>query len=311
MVKGLTDKQLIGIRSRVIPAWLKATLEDDDDRFIVVVGREGTGKTTLAVIVANLIHDQRKKLYGIDKPFDMRVQVHYELQSLVHSVIKNPDREKGDVHILDEAIFIASNRETQTKDAKHFHNFMTAIRSKNQIIIIVLPRLQYLDKAYQHRAHGYLRVVGRGHAWAYDRSEKERKVRWIFYSRKFKWLRPSLHQEKYPSVQQLYGEKYWSFYNELKDKAIEKLTDKIFEDDKKTKVDNKYVRPKVIREMFGVSKFVIRKWYTDDRIDKLRDGHGYLFNVASVKAQLSTGLTAYTQKKPTIEQRKGNHDEKR
>jgi len=285
MVKlNLTEKELSGFRTRVIPYWLKKTIDEDYDQFIIIVGKEGVGKSTLALILGGLVIDARNKKLNRNDIFDVRKSVYFNLQKLEEDVFS--DSQKGDVRIVDEgAITGGYKRQAMTKDNKSLNETLMTCRSKNQIIIFLIPSINELDRGLRRRASAIIRVVDRGRAWVYHEKESNRMIYWnTKYKRiKFKYgTKPFLNKERYRTVQKIMGETVWNHYLNHKESSLRyRHAPKI------PIADTKYRRPKDIMDMFGVKEHTIKKLAKADSVDKIRDTRGWLFNVASVKSYIN------------------------
>ena len=133
-------------------------LRQDDDLTICIDGREGRGKSTLALLLG----------LAIDSNFHLERNVLYSPseEELKEKMTKSP---KYSAIIADEAIKVLykQNWSKQTFVAMLF----AVIRQENKCAILVLPRFTDLNEYFRnHRVYIYIHVIERGRAvvFAYD-----------------------------------------------------------------------------------------------------------------------------------------------
>ncbi len=114
----------------VIKNWEK-DIKNDYDINIIITGYEGSGKTTFAVLLA----EKLKELYDYNYTFITSSKNFLEN-------IKNPDMR---VIILDEAIAHLYARESMSTENKMFVKLLTMCRSKNKILLFLIPRIRNID----------------------------------------------------------------------------------------------------------------------------------------------------------------------
>lgn len=251
----IRDSELIALRAKAIPQWIERTIKEDFDRVILVVGKEGVGKSTLAILLGYLITEERNKALGIDRPFEIEHNVSYNLLKLKKKVFK--DSVSGDVRIIDEsAVTGGYKREAMGKMNRLLNKTLMTCRSRNQILFFLIPSINAVESYIRERCHSIIRVVGRGHAHVYAENEKHLVV----WDRKLKRVRfrkrPKYHLEMFRTVQDMLGQDVWNKY--IKHKESELSSEYDVEDDLKDS-EAKYVYPKVLMTRYQISRGTVIK----------------------------------------------------
>lgn len=105
---------------------IKMIVKKNWDAVFIIVGDEGSGKSTLSFICGQILTDNNLKLSNIAEGSADALK---KLQEL-------PD---GSLLICDEAELLFSSRETMSKEQKKLTNVMKVIRQKNMVLILVTP----------------------------------------------------------------------------------------------------------------------------------------------------------------------------
>ena len=249
------NSELIGIRNKAIPQWIERTIKEDFDRVVLVVGKEGVGKSTLAILLGYLITEERNKALGIDRPFEIETNVSYNLHKLKRQVFK--DSVSGDVRIIDEsAITGGYKREAMGKMNRLMNKTLMTCRSRNQILFFLIPSINAVESYIRERCHAIIRVVGRGHAHLYAENEKHLVV-WDRRLKRVKFRkRPKYHLERFRTVEDMLGKDVWNRYIKHKESELSAEYD---EDIDEKDPDVKYVYPKVLMNRFGISRKTVIK----------------------------------------------------
>lgn len=113
---------------KTIPSLLKK----DKDCFICIDGKEGTGKSTIALQIGKYV----------DPTLDLS-RVVFDAESFRQAVFK---AKKGQVVIFDEAFTGLSSRAALSGVNKTLVSLMMQMRQKNLMVIMVLPTFFMLDK---------------------------------------------------------------------------------------------------------------------------------------------------------------------
>ena len=130
------------------------------DSFIIVTGREGFGKSTLAMQVAKYL----------DPTFDLHSVVFTANQFL--EAVELAD--KYQAIVFDETMGYLSSRGAMSRFNKTLIKVMSEMRSKNLFIIMCIPNFFELDRYPAiHRSTGLLHVVKRGMFGSYDYRRKK------------------------------------------------------------------------------------------------------------------------------------------
>jgi len=119
---------------KYIPKWKNDVLNKDRDKVLIIDGREGGGKSTLATQLAAHLDPN----FNIDK-------VAFNGDDFMEK-IKDPSRKKGDCIILDEAFLAANSRSVMSSMNKAIVGLTTEMRQLNLFVIIVLPSFFDLDR---------------------------------------------------------------------------------------------------------------------------------------------------------------------
>jgi len=130
--------------------------QHDMDHFIVVTGREGSGKSTFAIQMACALDPN----WNLDKLL-------YEPSQLVNLVKTS---KKGDCLILDEGNLFLFSRESMSSDNRLMVKLFALMRQKNLILIINVPNFFTLDSYIRdHRTDTLCYSFRRGQARIYVR----------------------------------------------------------------------------------------------------------------------------------------------
>lgn len=122
--------------AKQIPAFKKAVLKQDRDKIFLFDGREGSGKSVLAMQLAK----------ALDKNFD-ESKICFTAEDFIR-LLKSPDRKKGDFILLDEAFNSASSRASLSYINKSMISVATEMRQLNLFVGIVLPSFFDLDRYF-------------------------------------------------------------------------------------------------------------------------------------------------------------------
>jgi energy-coupling factor transporter ATP-binding protein EcfA2 len=150
-----------------VPNWQKDVLKRDKDKVIVVDGREGCGKSVLAQQLAS----------HLDPEFNIN-KIAFNAEQFM-SMIKSPDRKKGDCIILDEAFLASNARSSLSQVNKAMVGLATEMRQLNLFVIIVLPTYFDLDRYFaiwrtDMLLHVFFNKEGdRGFYYAYNHEKKK------------------------------------------------------------------------------------------------------------------------------------------
>lgn len=125
----------------------KKVVEDDQDRVYVVTGREGLGKSTLAMQLG----------YFLDRELDLK-NIVFDANSFEKRI---REVSKHKVIIFDECFNGLSSKGSLSKENKHLLRLLQECRQRNLFIFLVLPSFFLLEKyAAVFRSHCVFNVIG-------------------------------------------------------------------------------------------------------------------------------------------------------
>ncbi len=151
----------------LIPKWRREVIKKDNDKFFVVDGREGSGKSVLAQQLASNIDPD----FNIDK-------IAFNAEEF-NKLVKDPKRKPGDCIVLDEAFMAINSRSALTSVNKAMIGLATEMRQLNLFVIIVLPSFFDLDRYFtlwrcDTLFHVYLRKGDRGSYIVFGTKKKQK-----------------------------------------------------------------------------------------------------------------------------------------
>lgn len=115
---------------QIVRTW-KIDIEKDYDIACVITGYEGSGKSTFAVLLAETC----KKLYGY----------HYSFPKNPFEFLQALNNESIRLIIVDEAVANLYARNAMSAENKQFVSMLTMCRSKNKIMLFLIPRIRNID----------------------------------------------------------------------------------------------------------------------------------------------------------------------
>jgi hypothetical protein len=162
-------------------------ITDNVDWFIVVVGGEGVGKSTLALAIYTLWCYLNKFSW---KDMLLRTTVFDEDNFLKFLSTLNP-LERYLPILLDEGANILFNRESMKKQRLYVLKFFNVMRFLNYLTVICTPNIKFIDKNVRyHRVKTILYVERRGVYWYYDRKQIEYMMK-LESQKQWSWVEPS------------------------------------------------------------------------------------------------------------------------
>jgi len=139
---------------------VKKNVKKDYDAFILVTGREGFGKSTIADQIA-LYCDPT---YNLSRCCFTSAQFQQACE----------DAEKYQAIVFDETMGFLSARGAMSKFNKDLIKIMSEMRSKNLFVILCIPNFFEMDKYPAiHRSTGLIHVYKRGSFMSYDYRKKK------------------------------------------------------------------------------------------------------------------------------------------
>ena len=231
----------------------KEVRKQDFDSFIIIAGREGFGKSTLAGQVAMYLDPT----YCLERCTFTASQFEEACLSA----------EKCQAVVFDETMGYLSSRGAMSKFNRQLIKIMSEMRSKNLFVILCIPNFFELDKYPAiHRSTGLLNIYKRGNFQSYDYKKKK-----YLYLQGKKFYETTMSGNFHgPFVKYFVLDK--KAYEEKKQKSIAEW-DKVNEKEKKFETQRdilvtylcgeKLIQKKEIADLIGVSKsyisFILRK----------------------------------------------------
>jgi len=144
--------------------WMIRDLRKDYDAFVLYVGREGFGKSTMAF---------QDAIY-VDPTFNLDRVVFTAEQFL--EAVKNA--KPGQAIVFDETMGYLSSRGALSKFNKALVKVMSEMRSKNLFVFLCIPNFFMMDwYVAQHRTTGLIYIYKRSFFASYDYPTKKRLYR--------------------------------------------------------------------------------------------------------------------------------------
>ena len=257
-----------------------AVRDEDRDYFIVIIGKERTGKSSLAEKIAGIL-----KEHGLS--FDVS-DIVFERGDFARRVLA---RKKGDSGVIwaDEGMMIFHALEGNQKDAKKVYKLVSAMGSKNLVVIICIPDVLSLHKYIrEHRMDMLIKVYKRGVYAVYGQKGSRAVVEFRKNPNSFKKRRKPMY---------LYREQFgkakgtvWDAYLKKKEAQVEEYDDfeKELEEevnDKAEKVEVESVNLMSARKITGLTGGQIRYYFDKGKIEgyKLPSGHRRYFKHSLLK----------------------------
>jgi len=226
----------------IVKWWVKETTENNQDKVVIIYGKEGVGKSSLALILAEMIMAEQ------GKEFNLKEQMHFSFKDWKKATV---NAAPGTVQIIDEAGKFLLSRRAMDAETVNALEFVTECRKFNGIHLICIPSINYIDKYFrEERVSAAFNVTSKGWVTIYPRiyasKLSDSKGRQFVFGRYTARMR-----DKYRAYDKIFGKKKWDVYEEYcKDNM------KI---DTEPEVVKIYRSPKQIRERFGVSSLWLRR----------------------------------------------------
>lgn len=140
---------------------LKNNVKKDYDAFVLIVGREGFGKTTLAFQIATYCDPK----FNLDR-------VCFTAEQFLTAV---QNAERYEAIVFDETMGYLSSRNGMSKFNKVLIKIMSEMRSKNLFVFLNIPNFFMIDwYVSQHRTTGLIYIYKRSFFGSYDYPTKKK-----------------------------------------------------------------------------------------------------------------------------------------
>jgi energy-coupling factor transporter ATP-binding protein EcfA2 len=142
-------------------AMIRDVTKKNYDGFVLVVGREGFGKSTIALQLAKYCDPN----FGLDN-------VCFTAEQFLYAV---EHAEKYQAILFDETMGYLSSRSAMSKFNKVLIKVMSEMRSKNLFVFLCIPNIFMMDwYVAQHRTTGMIYIRKRGTFGSYDYPTKKK-----------------------------------------------------------------------------------------------------------------------------------------
>ena len=170
---------------------------------------------------------------------------------------------KGDVRIIDEsAITGGYKRDAMGRMNRLLNKTLMTCRSRNQILIFLIPDINEVESYVRKRCHSIIRVVGRGHAWIYGVDELG-KIGWDIKKRQVVFRRKArYHLESYRTVEDTLSIDIWNRYIQHKETSLSEEYDEA-DDEPEVIIPKNYLAKKQILNRFSVAGDTWKKYLKD------------------------------------------------
>jgi len=238
---------------------IKKELDDDNDHVTVIVGREGVGKSRLALIIC-----------AITSPTFSMLHVCYKPEHLYKAIRES---KPGDTILIDEGGLFLFSRDSMASDTKFIVKLFTIVRQKNIHFVICIPNFWILDSVIRdHRVKTLINAFERGSFEAFTGlaikiiSKTGAQFKTI-NNDATKRIRPGQRWRGHwikdiPKINDLTEEKYLRFKKEVMDEFIEELEAQ--EQEKQNPKQSKYIKVKDVAAKLGCTK--------DTVVARIKDG---------------------------------------
>lgn len=134
-------------------------VSNDADELILVCGKEGYGKSSVAHLLALAIHKRMLQKDPLTPPFTVENIAFHAGEYIRHT----SNMRKKSIAILDEAIRGAGSRAAMSRDNKDLTNHLYINRERNLVQIVCFPDLAGVDAIVKdHRASILIMIHSRG-----------------------------------------------------------------------------------------------------------------------------------------------------
>lgn len=277
----------IGLNRLIVNVWhVKEIIDKDDDFIIAIIGRERSGKSTLAFSI--LI------IYLIFKGMNLK-EIHEKIKEYLSYTYddflkKLSDPPFGNLQLFDETENIAFNRDAMGKQTRKFVQIIANVAGKNFLSIMCIPNTSILDTYIRKsRLDVILYVKQRG---IYECYIPRRKFNSDTQEMEFIWPKYANYFERFPDLSNKKGEigSIWSVYTKLKDQnmkdRIEEQRDQMDTEMKK----NKWIDTSQVCTLLGIHRNTLDSWRNKGEIPQemaQKIGNKWIYDPLWVDMKLS------------------------
>lgn len=231
---------------KILNVWIKDTTKKNDDVVCLIFGREGVGKSSLALTIAEIINQKR----GID--FNLKNNMHFSFRDWKKATVNS---KAGTVQIIDEASKFLLSRRAMSAETVNALEFVQECRKFNNIHLVCIPSIKYIDKYFREdRINAAFHVTSKGRVTLYPgyyavrladpRTRKEVHAR---YGSKLK--------DTYRAYEDYFGAKKWKAYEDYCKSKIKKDDEVPDEYYKHT-----WLRPVEAQKLASLKRDALNQW---------------------------------------------------
>ena len=251
----------------LINQWINKCTKQNYDIPVIVYGREGVGKSSLAILLAHVIMERQGRQFNIQR------NIHFTVQSFHKAVFSS---HPGDVQIIDEAILFAFSRKSLSKENTELVKILATCRSQCNIIFFCIPSFHSVDKYLrEHRIVCGLEVTRRGGFTIWPKKAMVKMA-----NRKPHGMK-NIIRDYFPSIQNALNTSVWNHYESHKAKQVKRETI----GEKAAKVKVRWVTGKQLMATYKIGPTLLRNLRAKRAVEfaRLPTGH-YRYNATDMEA---------------------------
>lgn len=265
--KARLPKSSLTFTRGLINQWIDKCTKQNYDIPVIVYGREGVGKSSLAILLAHVIMQRQGRQFNIQR------NIHFTVQSFHKAVFTS---KPGDVQIIDEAILFAFSRKALSKENTELVKILATCRSQCNIILFCIPNFHTVDKYLrEHRIVCGLEVTRRGNFTIWPKKAMVKMANKKPHGMK------NIIRDYFPSVQNALNTSVWDHYESHKARQVKRQT--IGEKAAKKKVRWTTGRELMAKYKLGPSLLRTLRTNKDVEFVRLPTGH-YRYSIEDMEA---------------------------
>ena len=252
-------------------------LQKKNDYVVVIVGREGSGKSTLSFQISSWIDPT----FTVDR-------VHIDPSSFIRS-LKNS--KAGQAQSLDEGGLALFSRETMSEGNKNLVKIFMTIRMKSLLLTINIPDFGSLD-AYvrRHRVHLLIEVLKRGDYKAYFGEAINKVNRDLPKTRSLAGIKLPIPYFWHGSFNDGTGLVDDDAYDVKKLAHVNSFLDSMDKELKERDVKPQYISVKEFARMLGVHHDTVRTWQYEGKLKTIKAGKRVLIPLTIAQKIMKEGI---------------------